>query len=95
MEQAGSLVAEDRLRFDFTHFSAMTPEELMRVEDMVNAQIQAALPVITQVMGLEEAKKTGAMALFNEKYGEKVRVVRMGDFPLSCAAEPMWKIPAK
>ncbi len=80
VEQAGSLVAEDRLRFDFTHFSAMTPEELMRVEDMVNAQIQAALPVVTQVMGLEEAKKTGAMALFNEKYGEKVRVVRMGDF---------------
>lgn len=80
VEQAGSFVAPDRLRFDFTHFSAMTQDELKQVEDMVNAQIQASLPIITQVMGLEEAKKTGAMALFGEKYGEQVRVVRMGDF---------------
>ena len=80
VEQAGSLVSPDRLRFDFTHFSAMTPEELKKVEDMVNEEIWAALPVVTRVMGLEEAKKTGAMALFGEKYGEKVRVVSMGDF---------------
>ncbi len=80
VEQAGSLVTEDRLRFDFTHFSAMTAEELKQVEDMVNAEIQASLPVVTQVMSLEDAKKTGAMALFGEKYGEQVRVVKMGDF---------------
>ncbi len=80
VEQAGSLVSPDRLRFDFTHFSAMTPEELKKVEDMVNEEIRAALPVVTRVMGLEEAKKTGAMTLFGEKYGEKVRVVSMGDF---------------
>ncbi|MDO5551669.1 MAG: alanine--tRNA ligase [Lachnospiraceae bacterium] len=80
VEQAGSLVTEDRLRFDFTHFSAMTAEELKQVEDMVNAQIQADLPVVTQVMNLEDAKKTGAMALFGEKYGDQVRVVKMGDF---------------
>lgn len=80
VEQAGSLVTKDRLRFDFTHFSAMTPEELKKVEDMVNEEIRAALEVRTDIMGLEEARKTGAMALFGEKYGEKVRVVRMGDF---------------
>ncbi len=80
VEQAGSLVSADRLRFDFTHFSAMTPEELKLVEDMVNEKIQASLPVVTRVMSLEDAKKTGAMALFGEKYGEKVRVVSMGDF---------------
>ena len=80
VEQAGSYVDAGRLRFDFTHFSAMTPEELKRTEDLVNQEIQASLPVITQVMSLEEAKKTGAMALFGEKYGEKVRVVKMGDF---------------
>lgn len=80
VHQAGSDVNEDRLRFDFSHFSAMTPEEISRVEELVNAQIAAALPVVTDVMGLEEAKKSGAMALFGEKYGESVRVVRMGDF---------------
>ena len=80
VEQAGSLVTADRLRFDFTHFSAMTAEELAQVEKIVNDQITAALPVVTEVMSLEEAKKTGAMALFGEKYGEHVRVVRMGDF---------------
>ena len=80
VEQAGSYVDKDRLRFDFTHFSAMTPEEIRRVEELVNQEIQAALPVHTDVMTLDEAKKTGAMALFGEKYGEKVRVVRMGDF---------------
>ena len=80
VEQAGSLVTRDRLRFDFTHFSAMTPAEIKEVEAIVNKEIRAALPVVTDVMGLEDAKKTGAMALFGEKYGDKVRVVRMGDF---------------
>ena len=80
VEQAGSYVDAGRLRFDFTHFSAMTPEEIKKVEDIVNEEIQAALPVVTEVMTLDEAKKTGAMALFGEKYGEKVRVVKMGDF---------------
>lgn len=80
VEQAGSDVNADRLRFDFSHFSAMTPEEIAAVETIVNDKIAAALPVITEVMTLEEAKKTGAMALFGEKYGESVRVVKMGDF---------------
>ena len=80
VEQAGSLVTKDRLRFDFTHFSAMTLEEIRKVEEIVNKEISDSLPVETDVMTLEEAKKTGAMALFGEKYGEKVRVVRMGDF---------------
>lgn len=80
VEQAGSDVNADRLRFDFSHFSAMTPEEIAKTEQIVNREIAAALPVVTDVMTLEEAKKTGAMALFGEKYGETVRVVRMGDF---------------
>ncbi len=78
--QAGSDVNPDRLRFDFTHFSAVTKDELKQIEDIVNAEIAKELPVVTDVMSLEEAKKTGAMALFGEKYGDKVRVVRMGDF---------------
>ncbi|MCI5501999.1 MAG: alanine--tRNA ligase [Lachnospiraceae bacterium] len=80
VEQAGSYNDGSRLRFDFTHFSAMTPEEISRVEDIVNKEIAADLQVVTEVMSLDEAKKTGAMALFGEKYGEKVRVVKMGDF---------------
>ena len=80
VEQHGSDVNADRLRFDFSHFTAMTPEELKQVEDIVNEKIAAALPVVTKEMSLEDAKKTGAMALFGEKYGETVRVVTMGDF---------------
>ncbi|MBQ7795214.1 MAG: alanine--tRNA ligase [Lachnospiraceae bacterium] len=80
VEQAGSLITKDRLRFDFTHFSAMTAEEVKKVEAIVNSEIKAGLEIITQEMSLEDAKKTGAMALFGEKYGESVRVVKMGDF---------------
>ncbi len=80
VEQAGSFVNGDRLRFDFNHFSAMTADEISRVEEIVNEKIAQALPVETKVMSLEEARKTGAMALFGEKYGESVRVVQMGDF---------------
>lgn len=82
VEQAGSDVNCDRLRFDFTHFSALTDAELAKVSDIVNAKIRAALPVTTRVMSIEEAKKTGAMALFGEKYGDKVRVVSIGDFSI-------------
>ncbi|MCI6676908.1 MAG: alanine--tRNA ligase [Clostridiales bacterium] len=80
VEQAGSLVTPGRLRFDFTHFQALTKDELAQVEAIVNKEIQEALPVITNIMTLEDAKKTGAMALFGEKYGDSVRVVAMGDF---------------
>ncbi|WP_089984386.1 alanine--tRNA ligase [Clostridium sp. C105KSO13] len=80
VEQAGSSVNEERLRFDFTHFSAMSQEELKKVEDIVNEQIAASIPVEIQNMPIEEAKKTGAQALFGEKYGDIVRVVNMGGF---------------
>lgn len=80
VEQAGSLVNENHLRFDFTHFQALTEEELKQVEHIVNEKIAENLPVITSVMTIEEAKKTGAMALFGEKYGEKVRVVNISEF---------------
>ena len=82
VEQAGSYVSKDRLRFDFTHFQAMTKEELAKVEEIVNDQIAAALPVVTKETTIDEAKKMGAMALFGEKYGSTVRVVCMGDFSL-------------
>ncbi len=80
VEQAGSLVEDGRLRFDFTHNQAMTKEELAKVEALVNQEIAEDLSVDTAIMSLDEAKKTGAMALFGEKYGESVRVVTMGDF---------------
>ena len=82
VEQAGSYVDAERLRFDFTHFQAMTKEEIAKVESIVNEQIANGLDVVTKEMTLEEAKKTGAMALFGEKYGDTVRVVSMGDFSI-------------
>ena len=82
VEQSGSYQDAYRTRFDFSHFQAMTPEELKKVEDLVNEKIAEGLPVVTDVMGIDEARKTGAMALFGEKYGDKVRVVKMGDFSI-------------
>ena len=85
VNQAGSLVAPDRMRFDFTHFEALTKDELDRIEGMVNAEIFAAKPVVTQIMNIEDAKTAGAVALFGEKYGDVVRVVSAGaeDAPFS------------
>ncbi|MBQ9156037.1 MAG: alanine--tRNA ligase [Eubacterium sp.] len=80
VEQAGSFQDGGRTRFDFSHFQAMTPEEIKAVEDMVNREIAEHNDVNTDIMTVDEAKKTGAVALFGEKYGEKVRVVSMGDF---------------
>ena len=80
VEQAGSYVDAERVRFDFTHFAPVTADELARVEKLVNAEIMKAEPVTTQVMDIDEARKTGAMMLFDDKYGKTVRVVSMGDF---------------
>ena len=80
VEQAGAYYDGERLRFDFSHFQNMTPDEISKVEKMVNDEIRKKDPVITQVLPIEEARKTGAMALFGEKYGDSVRVVEMGDF---------------
>ena len=80
VQQAGSLVTPDLLRFDFTHYAAITPEELRKIEELVNAQILNDLPVTVREMPIDEARKEGAMALFGEKYGNVVRVVSMGDY---------------
>ena len=80
VEQSGSYVDRERLRFDFSHFAPMTPEEIRQVEERVNQAILAAVPVTTLLTGIEEARKEGAMALFGEKYGDVVRVVKMGEY---------------
>ncbi|MGN0700589.1 MAG: alanine--tRNA ligase, partial [Oscillospiraceae bacterium] len=80
VHQSGSYVDPYQCRFDFSHFSAVTPEELQQVENYVNRVIMAAVPVTTEVLPIEEAKKKGAMALFGEKYGDVVRVVSVGDY---------------
>ena len=80
VHQAGSLVEPDRLRFDFTHFESISPEELRQVEELVNDAVLEGYPVVTEVLPIEEAKKKGAVAMFGEKYGETVRVVEMSDF---------------
>ena len=80
VKQAGSLVSEDKLRFDFTHIKALSNEEIKKAEDMVNSVILKSVPVTTEIMSLKDAKKSGAMALFNEKYGDEVRVVNVGKF---------------
>ncbi len=80
VEQSGSYVDEERVRFDFTHNKAVTKDEIAKVEDIVNEFILSGTEITSTAMGIEEAKKTGAMALFGEKYGEIVRVVKMGDF---------------
>lgn len=80
VNQAGSIVLPDKLRFDFNHFQPMTKDELKKVEDIVNSEVLMATPVITEVMSMSEAKSSGAMALFDEKYGEEVRVLSVGEF---------------
>ncbi len=87
VHQAGSLVAPDRLRFDFTHFEALTQPQIADIEALVNQQIFLALPVTTELMSLADAKVSGAVALFGEKYGDEVRVVRAGEGPQPFSAE--------
>ena len=82
VHQAGSLVEPDRLRFDFTHFEAITPEQLAEIDRLVNDAILEGIPVVTEELPIEEAKKKGAVAMFGEKYGDVVRVVEMGDFSM-------------
>ena len=82
VHQAGSLVEPDRLRFDFTHFEGITPEQMAQIDRMVNDAILEGYPVVTEVLPIEEAKKKGAIAMFGEKYGETVRVVEMGNFSM-------------
>jgi alanyl-tRNA synthetase len=80
VNQAGSIVLPDKLRFDFNHFQPMTKDELKKVEDIVNSEVLMATPVVTEIMSMSEAKSSGAMALFDEKYGEEVRVLSVGEF---------------
>ncbi len=95
VEQAGSYVDDSRLRFDFSHYAALSDNEISKVEEIVNRHILSSEPVVTRIMSLEEAKNTGAMALFGEKYGDTVRVVSIGSFSkelcggthLSCSSE--------
>ena len=103
-KQAGSLVAPDRLRFDFTHFKALTRDELAEVERRVNAAILEDLPVVTEITSFARAQEMGAMALFGEKYGDEVRVVRIGEYSTelcggthvaSCANLGVFKIVAE
>ena len=100
--QKGSLVAPDRLRFDFSHPKPMTAEEIERVEDIANDYVLQNSPVTTRLMALDDARASGARALFGEKYGDEVRVVAMGEGSAatpwagrsSCAAAPMCGAPA-
>ena len=87
VEQSGSMVSADRLRFDYTHFQPMTEDEIRQVEEMVNEIILSDLPVTTRVMKQEDARKLGAMALFGEKYGNEVRVVTVGDIDSAYSLE--------
>lgn len=80
IKQSGSLVNPERMRFDFTHFSKIEEDEMEKVELIANAYIRANAPVVTKVLPKEEAFKTGATAVFDEKYGDEVRLVQMGDF---------------
>jgi alanyl-tRNA synthetase len=80
VNQAGSIVLDEKLRFDFNHFQGATAKELKRIEEIVNEEILRAMPVVTDIMDMVEAKKSGAMALFDEKYGDEVRVLSVGDF---------------
>ena len=82
VQQKGSLVSAERLRFDFVHFEAVTAEQMKEIEALVNAQIRANIPVTTELMAIDQAKAKGAMALFGEKYGDEVRVLSMGDFSI-------------
>lgn len=94
-QQAGSLVEAHYLRFDFNHFGQVTKEDLKKVEDMVNEQIWKEIPVTTVETDIDSAKKMGAIALFSDKYGDKVRVVKIGDFNTEFCGGDHVKTPTK